>query len=190
MMSWLYKLYSLYSIVDHEMLCGCFGSFGWNKILLASSSQFRRPKTGRLMDEYLYSSSFLFTLRGTTNWVFARPRLTTHCPRLYHRLVFNELFIPSKIQNTKIRGLSKIRLFSKYQHFDQGFTGRDRTVLWVRVSKITQLPTDFQNNFPVGSFVKMTFKKEKRMKWKSSLNNKKEVWKLIWQMRKKLEETP
>ena len=184
MMSWLYKFYSLYSIVDHEMLCGCFGTLGLNKTLLVSSSQFRRPKTGRLMDEYLYSSSFLFTLRGTTNWVFVRPRLTTHCPRLYHRLVFNELFIPSKIQNTKIRGISKKTIFSKISAFWSRIHGpfgprtkrcvnpwiwyhlKKFTVLWVRVTKITQLPTDFQNNFPVGSFVKMTFKKEKRMKWK------------------------
>ena len=36
------------------------------------------------------------------------------------------------------------------------------TVLRVRLCKITQLLTDFfQNNFPVGSFVKMTFEEKK-----------------------------
>ena len=45
------------------------------------------------------------------------------------------------------------------------------TVLRVRLCKITQLLTDFfQNNFPVGSFVKMTFEEKKGWNEKSSLN--------------------
>ena len=109
---------------------GVFGSFGWNQMLLVYSSQFRRPKTGQLMDDFLTKFIFIYTAVNHERPSFDHgwPLLATHCPRLYHGLVLSELFIPSKIQNTKIQGLSKIRVFIISAFWsDQEFTGRDRS---------------------------------------------------------------